>query len=135
MLATLAAAGLLARNDVRDASAGPRPALAEGRQLISWSRVRPAGGRPGPRPGLTDRSRIRPSTATCPAPGNSVEAWTRSAGGRRAEMAEELHGLADHVRLLHGTDLTPTGACAAWNEGSAKPGMHATGSWRGSKGA
>ena len=25
-------------------------------------------------------------------------------------MAEELHGLADHVRLLHGTDLTPTGA-------------------------
>ena len=25
-------------------------------------------------------------------------------------MAEELHGLADRVRLLHGTDLTPTGA-------------------------
>jgi eukaryotic-like serine/threonine-protein kinase len=110
-LATLAASGLLAWNDARQRLGRAEAALAEGRQLISGRAYATAVGVLDRGLALTDRSRIPTLDRYLPRSRElrrSLDEERRRA--RRAEMAEELHGLADHVRLLHGTDLTPTGA-------------------------
>ena len=110
--------------------------MAEGRQLISGRAYAAAEVVLARGLALTDRSRIPTLDRYLPRSQEVGRAWTRSAGGA-GPMAEELQGLAEHDRFLHGIDLTRPAPRVAGTKAPRSLGGngHTTGSWRGAKGA